>query len=270
MDRIDELIGRLEQEVVETRSQTIKTDNSLRNLVGDIKTIAKRQESYERRFAVNSVAAYVIFATLAFAGLLLFFRASIGRAQLDRELVTQQQQAFEGRIFELEAESERRREAERDAYEFYELLSSGQRAEVVERFPTVQGRLIDRATIELFRREVERMRHALASESYELGKQHFRNDRFEEARDVFARSIAYVELAHYSPDLHYRMAECLFELNDFAAALRYYDLTLGSGALERNEAIIATLHRADALRRLERYQEALDAYRFFLRRYDSH
>ncbi len=270
MERVEELLGDLEQEVIETRSQTIKTDNSLRNLTGDIKSIAKRQEAYERRFVINSVAAYLIFASLAFAGLFLFFKASIARAQLDRELVSDQQAAFEQRISELEAELERRRESEREAYEFFELLASGRRDEVVERFPTVQGRLIDRATIELFRREVERIRHELAFESYELGLQNWENDQWQDARDGFVRSMAYVELTHYSPSLHFYLGESLFELDDYAGAIRYYDLALESGDLNRNDSIVGHFHRADALRRTERFNEAIDAYRLFLRRYESH
>ena len=270
MDRVEELFRDLEQEVIETRSQTIKTDNSLRNLTGDIKGIAKRQEAYERRFVVNSVAAYVLFATLAFAGLLLFFRASIARNQLDRELVSDQQAAFEERITELEAELDRRQGSEREAYEFFELLASDRRDEVVERFPTVQGRVIDRATIELFRREVERIRHELAFESFELGLQHWENDGWQEARDGFVRSMAYVELTHYSPSLHFHLGECLFELDDYAGAIRYYDLALESDDMNRTDSIVAHFHRADALRRVERFNEAIDAYRLFLRRYESH
>lgn len=270
MERVDELFRDLEQEVIETRNQTIKTDNSLRNLAGDIKAIAKRQEAYEGRIVVNSVAAYVIFAALAFLGLFLFFKASISRAQLDRELVTQQQVAQEDRVGELEAEMERRREAENEAYEFFELLASGRRDEVVERFPTVQGRLIDRATIELFRREVDRIRHELAAEAFALGQQHFENERWQEARDILTRSMGYVELAHYSPELHYMLAESLFELDDYAGAIRYYDLAIEADALGRTPSIIATFHRAEALRRVDRYHEAVEAYRYFLRRYETH
>ncbi len=270
MERVDELFRNLEQEVIETRNQTIKTDNSLRNLAGDIKAIAKRQEAYESRLVINSVGAYVIFAALAFIGLLLFFNASIARAQLDRELVTQQQGAFESRISELEAEMERRREAENEAYEFYELLASNRRDEVVERFPTVQGRLIDRATIELFRREVDRIRHELAAESFAIGQQQYENENYQEARDAFVRSMAYVELTHYSPTLHFYLAECLFELDDYAGAIRYFDLTIGADALGRTNSIIAMFHRAEALRRVERFNEAIEAYRLFLRRYESH
>lgn len=270
MERVEELLRSLEKEVVEARNQTIKTDNSLRNLVGDVKAISRRQEAYESRLAINSVGAYVIFATLAFVGLLLFFRASIARAQLDRDLVTQQQEEFEGRIAELESELERRRAAETEAYEFYELLSSGRRDEIVERFPTVQGRLIDRATIELFRREVERIRHELAVESYELGSRHYEDEAWQEARDALLRSMAFVELSPYSPDLHFKLGQALFELDDFAGAARYFELAIESDALGRDESIIAMFRIGDALRRLDRLREALDAYRAFLRRYDSH
>lgn len=270
MDRVEELLKDLEQEVIEARNQTIKTDNSLRNLVGDVKTIARRQEAYESRMALNSTGAYIIFAALAFAGLFLFFRASIARAQLDRDLVTQQQAEFEGRIGELEAEMERRRAAETEAYEFYELLASGRRAEVVERFPAVQGRLIDRATIELFRREVERIRHELAQETYDLGTQRYDEEQWQEARDAFLRSVSFVEVAPYSPDLHFRLAQSLFELDDYAGAVRYYELAIEADTLGRTDSIVATFRRADALRRLERFHEAVDAYEAFLRRYDTH
>ena len=270
MDREIELLREVNQEIIETRNQTIRTDNQLRNLVNDIKAISVRQESYERRFAVNSVAAYALFAALSFAGLLLFFRASIARNQIDRELVDQREAQFEARIGELESELESRRSSERDAYEFFELLASDRRSEVVERFPAIQGRLTDRATIELFRREVERIRHELAAESYNLGVQQFENDHWQDARDAFAASMNYVELAAYSPDLHRRLAEALYQLDDFAGAVRYFDLAIGSGTLSSSDSVVALFHRAEALRRLERYNEAIDGYRLFLRRHESH
>lgn len=270
MDRVEELLRNLEQEVIEARNQTIKTDNSLRNLVGDIKAISRRQEAYESRLTLNSIGAYVLFALLTFAGLLLFFKASVARAQLDRELVAQQQTELESRIADLEAEKERRREAETQAYEFYELLVSGRRDEVVERFPSVQGRLVDRATIELFRREVDRIRHDLASESYELGTQRYENGQWQEARDALLRSIAFVEVAPYSPDLNFRLGQSLFELDDFAGAVRYYDLAIAANTLGRNDQIVATFRRAEALRRLERFADAIEGYRLFLRRFDGH
>lgn len=270
MDRVDDLLRELHSEIIETRTQVIKTDNAVRNLGGELKAIARRQESYERRLTVNSSVAYVLFAALSFLGLLLFFRASIARTELDEALVAQEAAALEGEIQTLTADLERRRESERAAYDFYELLASGRRDEVVERFPTVQGRLLDRATIELFRREVDRIRLELASETYQAGIQHFENEQWQDARDALTRSQAYVDTTAYASDLHYRLGEALYQLGDDAGAIRYFDLALPTGELTRQQQIVAAFHRAESLRRLDRSLEAADAYRQFARRFDSH
>lgn len=270
MDRVDDLLRELHTEIIETRTQAIKTDNAVRNLGGELKAIARRQEAYERRLTVNSSVAYVLFAVLSFLGLLLFFRASIARTELDEALVAQETEALEGEIGALTADLERRRESERAAYDFYELLASGRRDEVVERFPTVQGRLLDRATIELFRREVDRIRLELASETYQAGMQHFENEQWQDARDALTRSQAYVDTTAYATDLHYRLGESLYQLGDDAGAVRYFDLALPTGELTRQQQIVAAFHRAESLRRLDRAPEAAEAYRSFARRFDSH
>ncbi len=269
-DRMDELLRELHGEQIGTRNQTIKTDNALRNLGSEIKTIARRQEAYERRLSLNSGVAYALFAVLTFMGLLFFFRASLARQELDQALVQQERETLETRIASLETDLERRRESERSAYEFYELLASGRRDEVIERFPAVQGRLLDRATIELFRREVDRMRHDLARETYEHGVHHYENELWQDARDAFTRSQAYVDATPYSPDLHMRLGESLYQLNDDSGAIRFFDLALASDELTRQQEIIATFHRAESLRRLDRGTEAAEAYRRFARRFDGH
>lgn len=270
MERFEELVRELHQEVLETRNVSIKTDHSLRNLTSDVKQIARRQQSYERRLLFNSVGAYLIFAALTFAGLLTFFRASIARTELDHELAAEQRASLEEAVSNLEAELERRRQSEREAWEFYELLVSGRRSEVVERWPAIQGRLLDRATIELFRREVDTIRHDLALEAFELGNTHVNNERWEDARDAFTASLTWVEYAPYTPDLHFQLAETLYELDDHAAAVRYFDLSIEAGELTRQESIRAYFHRAESLQASDRPREALEAYRLFERRYDGH
>lgn len=270
MERLDERLRELQHEQIETRNQSIKTDNALTTLAGEIRTITRRQDAYERRLYINSAAAYALFALLSFAGLFAFFRASAQRAAVDHELVDAEKAQLLSNIDDLEDELARRREAEREAYDFYELLASGRRGEVVERFPSVQGRLVDRATIELFRREVESMRVDLARESYEVGTQHFEDERYQETRDALTRSLGYVEVAPYSPDLYFRLGEALYELDDHAGALRYLSLAAEYGELPRQQALRAAFHRAESLRRLERFPEALEAYQLFIRRFDGH
>lgn len=270
MDRIEELFRELNQEILETRNLAIKSDNSLRNLAADIKQIAKRQEAYEQRFFMNSIGAYVIFAVLSFAGLFLFFQTGLERSKLDRDVVDRERRDFETRLSSLEDDLEKRRQSEREAYEFYEILASGRRDEAVERFPAIQGRLLDRATIELFRREVDRIRNDLAYETYQIGLQHFENQLWQEARDAFTRSMSFVEVTPYSPALQFKLGESLFQLNEFAGAIRYFDLALTSDSLSRDDEVVCNFHRAESLRRSERYLEAIDAYRAFMRKYPLH
>lgn len=260
----------LSNELIETRNQSIKTDNSIRNLSSDLKQIARRQESYERRLLVSSIASYIIFSIVIFSGLFLYFKAGIARTEVDHALVDEQQEGFEQRITELEAEIERRRESEREAYAFYELLVNGSQDEVIERFSTVQGRLIDRATIELFRREVDRIRHDVARDAYLHGITQVEAELWQEARDAFVRSLEYVEEAAYTSDLQYQLAKSLQELNEFREALRYFDIALDSGELGSDQRLFALFKRAEALGALDRYQESNDAYRSFARRYPNH
>src|SRR5690606_24780673 len=50
----------LKREIVESRSLSIKTNNLINALAADLKSIAKRQQGYERRVFVNSATAYAV------------------------------------------------------------------------------------------------------------------------------------------------------------------------------------------------------------------
>lgn len=270
MERLEEVLRELNQEMIETRNLTIKTDNSIRNLAGEIRELSKEQDNFKRRTVVNSVAAYVLFALLSFGGLFLFFRASMSQKSAEKQLAAESGRSLEGRVVSLEEELERRQAAERTAYEFYQLLANGSKQEVVERFPEVQGSLIDRATVELFRREVDRIRQELANEAYSEGTRAFDDERWEQARDSLLSSLSYQEFAPYTPELHYQLGESLFRIEDHAAAARYFNLAIESNQLARDREAIAYYHRAESLRNLGRDREALGAFRAFVQHFPSH
>src|SRR6476660_475378 len=68
----DDEIREIKTEIIESRGLVIKTNNLTNSLAADIKSIARRQAVYERRFTLNSAVAYVLFATLSFVGLKLW------------------------------------------------------------------------------------------------------------------------------------------------------------------------------------------------------
>jgi tetratricopeptide (TPR) repeat protein len=188
----------------------------------------------------------------------------------EKQLAAESERGLEERLVTLEEELERRKEAERAAYDFYQLLANGSKEEVVERFPEVQGSLIDRATVELFRREVDRIRQELANEAYSKGTQAFDDEEWEKARDALLSSLSYQEFAPYTPELHFELAESLYQLEDHAAAARYYNLAIESNQLGRDKEAAAYYHRAESLRNLGRDREALRAFRAFVEHFPNH
>ena len=137
----EETLHEMRRELIETRNLSIKADHALRGLTTEMKQLGRRLEAGERRTALNSIASYVLFAALSFAGMFLFFRAAIERNEVDHRLVEEKQEQNQRRLADLEAEIERRRQSERESYAFLELLQSGRRDEVVSGLPRSRGGL---------------------------------------------------------------------------------------------------------------------------------
>src|SRR5437667_12809702 len=69
MHEVDEELREIKREIIESRGLVIRTNNLTNALSADIKSIAKRQQGYERRLAWNSATAYVVFVVVVFASL---------------------------------------------------------------------------------------------------------------------------------------------------------------------------------------------------------
>src|SRR5277367_4620504 len=88
MREVDDELGEIKREIIESRGLVIKTNNLTNALSADLKSIAKRQQSYERRITWNSATAYVIFVVVAFATLKFAWDARVDaiRAETDQKL----------------------------------------------------------------------------------------------------------------------------------------------------------------------------------------
>ena len=114
----------LRREVIESRNLVIKTDNLLKNLHAELKQMGRKQELFEKRHVMTSVAAYFLFAAIAIIGAFTFARSEIRGAR--EEAV-----ANEGKVKQLTQELDTlrradsaRRDASEKAARAYELLGS--------------------------------------------------------------------------------------------------------------------------------------------------
>src|SRR5271167_1390665 len=74
---VDDELQEIKREIIESRGLVIKTNNLTNALSADIKSIAKRQQTYERRLGWNSATAYAAFVVVVFAAFKLLIDARV-------------------------------------------------------------------------------------------------------------------------------------------------------------------------------------------------
>lgn len=270
MDRIDLRLRELQQELIETRNLTIKTDHAVRSLAGDMRELTRSQEAVQKRTVWSSATAYILFTVLAVGGLFLFFRVSTARAKAETQLVQEQAAQFEARIDTLQQELEHRNNAEKEAWDFYELMQTGSDEEIVERFAKVKSRIVDRTSLEVFQGEVEHRRQSLAADAYADGLRAYGAKKWSDARSDFERALNYQELAPYTPELNYYLAESLYQLGEHVDAARRYNTAISSGDLGADLQPRGTYRLGESLRAIGRDREALEVYKSFVQHFSSH
>lgn len=270
MDRIDLRLRELQQELIETRNLTIKTDHAVRSLAGEMRELTRSQEAAQKRTVWSSATAYILFTVLAVGGLFLFFRVSTARTKADAQLVQEQVSQFEARIDDLQNELNSRNKSEKEAWSFYELLQTGSDEEIVERFVKTKARIVDRTSVELFQSEVDRRRQSLAADAYAEGMRAYSSKNWAAARAAFESALNYQEFAPYTPELNFYLADALYQLNEHTGASRRYSTAISSGELSSDLQARGTYRLGESLRALGRDREALEAYKSFIQHFSSH
>jgi len=210
---VDEELREIKREIIESRGLVIKTNNLTSALSADIKSIAKRQQGYERRISWNSAVAYIVFVIVVFAALKLAMDAR-------REQLTEKADAFAADNVRLKSElrdlHERDREraaAEARAAQFYDLIRQGKRADLVDQWEQVKNQPLSKAEQAIFSDAVEKARNELAGQLYQQAMDKVRVQRWQEAATAFEQSLKYKEDAAIGPAVKLGLADSYRHLN---------------------------------------------------------
>ena len=210
---VDEELREIKREIIESRGLVIKTNNLTSALSADIKSIAKRQQGYERRISWNSAVAYIVFVIVVFAGLKLAMDAR-------REQLTEKADAFaadnarlKGELRDLHERDRERAAAEARAAQFYDLIRQGKRADLVDQWEQVKGQPLSKAEQAIFSDAVEKARNELAGQLYQQAMDKVRVQRWQEAATAFEQSLKYKEDAAIGPAVRLGLAESYRHLN---------------------------------------------------------
>lgn len=210
---VDEELREIKREIIESRGLVIKTNNLTNALSADIKSIAKRQQGYERRITWNSAVAYIVFVIVVFAALKLAMDARIDQLKADAETHGADNVRLKKDLRDLQEKERERGAAEARAAQFYELVRQGKRIEIVEQWEQVKTQPLSKAEQAFFADAVERARSELAAQLYQQGVEKVRVQRWQEAASAFEQSLKYKEDGSIAPSVHLGLADSYRHLN---------------------------------------------------------
>ena len=222
MRETDEEIREIKTEIIESRGLTIKTNNLVNSLGADIKSIAKRQAGYERRFNWNGAVAYVLFAALSFGGLKLASDATVASYESEKNTLESRNNDLRRALLEERQRADDRSAAEARAARFYDLIRQQKRREVVTRYQDIADDThMSRAEAQFFRDMYEEFRLDLSIEAYQAGLDMTRTGRYAEAADKLQEAIRLKEDAAHVPAIKYELARALRRLGRQSEAILY-------------------------------------------------
>lgn len=208
----DDEIREIRTEIIESRGLIIKTNNLTNSLAADIKSIAKRQASYERRFTWNSAVAYALFALLSFVGLKLWSDVRVREIEGEKEELSRQVTDLRRDLEEETRRAEKREQAEARAAQFYTLIRNKELTRVVEGYEEIRGEQLSKAEAELFRDTEVKFRLQLSVDAYQTGLSLMRTGRYAEAAESFQEAIRLQEDAAHIPGVKLNLAQALLKL----------------------------------------------------------
>lgn len=210
---LDEELREIKREIIESRASVIKTNNLTNALSADIKSIAKRQQTYERRLSWNSATAYIVFVVVVFAALKLAWDARVDQIKAETEQRAQDNDRLRKEQRDAAKRDEDRARAESRAAQFYDLVKSGKRAEVVEQWEQVKKEPLSKAEMAMFTDAVERAKNELAGQLYQQGMDKVRVQRWQEAANAFEESLKYKDDSSIGPSVRLGLSDAYRHLN---------------------------------------------------------
>ncbi len=261
----DEEFREIKREIIESRGLSIKTNNITAALAADVKAIARRQASYERRLTVNSATAYVLFVVVIFGGIKLWLDASIRENRTELRGLQRDREQAQRELQTALREKEERAQLDRRAQAFYDLVRDGRKQEVVEAWEQLRRERLSPVEAAMFQDVVDRFRTDLSVSAFERGLEHARMARYAEATEAYEEAVRLKEDAGHVPSVRLALADALRHLGRQREALVI--LQIVSDGADREAADDALYKMAQCQVDLQLFGDARTTLRNLTRRF---
>jgi TolA-binding protein len=270
MHEVDDELQEIKREIIESRGLVIKTNNLTNALSADIRSIAKRQQSYEGRLKWNSAAAYIVFVLVVFISLKIAVDARVDAIESKNQHVT-----AELARLQTEDKAAKEREAQRAATEaeaaaFYDLIRQNKRSEIVDGFESIKKKPLSRTELAVFADAVERAKGEQAALLYQQGMEKSKLQRWQEAATAFEESLRYKDDATLTPAVKLGLANAYRHLKRQKDAIPILS-ALSEQTLDKDVEDDALYLLAMSQMDLEAWNDAKTAWRSLMHKFpDSH
>jgi TolA-binding protein len=266
MQDTDDELREIKREIVESRGLVIKTNHLTNALAADLKTIAKRQLTFERRAFWNSAAANVVVLVVILGSVRVAWNA---QQETYKNEARNQKDKLDKLLADQKVEAERqaaRLSAEGSAATFYELVRAERRQEVLDGWEGLRKLPLSRAELAFLGDAVERTRAELSVKLYHQGQDHVRSGRWQEAASQLEEALRLDPKAAHSPAAKLALGKALRRLSRQRDAIpRLVELSEASS--DREVMDDATFLLAECYADVEAWNEAKGALRQLIRRF---
>lgn len=256
----------IKREIVESRSLSIKTNNLVNALASDVKSIAKRHQTQERRLLVNTATAYALTIAVILGFVKLAWDLRLDTVRAETRAAEERVAQLEKQLKSLQGRDEGTLRARRQAADFHRLIVQNKRREMIEAFPEVAKSELTPTERAMFESAVERAREELSMIAYQTGLDHARMGRWQEATQQLRESLGYKADAAHAPGAQYELARALIALGMHREAIPSL-LTLSEASADREVMDDATFLLAQAQLEIQAWNDAKTTLRAFIRRF---
>jgi TolA-binding protein len=270
MHEVDDELREIKREIIESRGLVIKTNNLTNALSADIKSIAKRQQGYERRLAWNSATAYVVFVVVVFAALKFAVDARVDAIDATSKHLRDENIRMKTELDDARQRQSERGAAELEAAKFYDLVRQGRRQDLIRGWESMRTKALSKAEAQFLSDAVDRAKTEQAALLYLQGLDSSRLQRWQEAATAFEESLRYEEAGAVAPQTKLGLGIAYRKLHRQKEAIAVLEPLVESAA-DREVQDDALEQLAWCQMEIEAYNDAKNTWRTLLRKFpDSH
>jgi TolA-binding protein len=270
MHEVDDELREIKREIIESRGLVIKTNNLTNALSADIKSIAKRQQSYETRLRWNSATAYIVFVVVVFAALKFAVDARVDAIEAKYMHLGRENTRLNDELTELKERERTRATAAENAQKFYDLIRQGKKLEIVRGWDKMKDQPITKTELAIFEDAVQRAKTDLAVQYYQDGQEKTKLQRWQEAATAFEESLRYNDNSAIAPAVRLALATAYRKLKRQRDAIPILT-QLSEQTLDKEVQDDSLYLLASCEMDLEAWNDAKTTWRTLIRKFpDSH